>query len=86
MTQKYASDSVDNTGIPCMHLDEKLAVQCPTENIRTGREIQEVVTGSSCLTKVHTRIAKQALGDNTNDIIYTTSTWCLYFYVQWLFV
>ena len=47
MTQKCASDSVDNTDIPCMHLVllyEKLAVQCPIENIRTGREIQKVVT------------------------------------------
>ena len=25
-------------------LYEKLAVQCPIENIRTGREMQEVVT------------------------------------------
>ena len=47
MTLKCASDSVDNTHIHCIHLVllyEKLAVQCPIENIRTGREIQEVVT------------------------------------------
>ena len=47
MTLKCASDSVDNTDLPCMHLVlfyEKLAVQCPIENIRTGREIQELVT------------------------------------------
>ena len=48
MTRECAIDSVDNTGIPCMHLvydyNEKLAVQCPIENIRNGREIQEVVT------------------------------------------
>ena len=47
MTLKCASDSVDNTDLPCTHLvllSEKFAVQCPIENIRTGREIHELVT------------------------------------------
>ena len=47
MTLKCASDSVDNTDLPCTHLVllyEKFAVQCPIENIRTGREIHELVT------------------------------------------
>ena len=46
MTLKCASDSVDNTDLPCTHLAllyEKFAVQCPIENIRTGREIHELV-------------------------------------------
>ena len=47
MTLKCASDSMDNTDLPCTHLVllyEKFAVQCPIENIRTGREIHELVT------------------------------------------
>ena len=47
MTLKCASDSVDNTDLHCTHLVllyDKFAVQCPIENIRTGREIHELVT------------------------------------------
>ena len=53
-TIKCASDSVDNTDLPCTHLVllyEKFAVQCPIENIRTGREIHELVTVRFVLNK-----------------------------------
>ena len=43
MTLKCASDSVDNTDLPCTHLVllyEKFAVQCPIEkvSIEKGRQ------------------------------------------------
>ena len=55
---------------------------CIDMHLYTNVALENVLRATMIFLTVYTRIVKQVLGANTNDIIYTTSIWCLYFYVQ----